>query len=84
MHKVTANQNIYLRFKITLDFDVFRDGQQRVLLQTWIGTLFEGVYLHLKALIFANDFLCVFVSVKRIHQNQRDVGLVLFVKMLKQ
>jgi len=49
-----------------------------------VPALVEGVDLHPVVFVLLEDFLGVVVGVERIHENQRNVSVEGFIKMLEE
>lgn len=49
----------------------------------YVPALVEGVYFDTVVSVFLQDLLGVFISVKAVHQDQRDVSVVGFIQMLQ-
>lgn len=59
-----------------------RNGEERLLANTRVTRLVEGEDLDVVIGILLNDTLSLIVGVERVHQDERDVGLVNFVEVL--
>lgn len=61
-----------------------RYGEERFLVDTWVPRLVEGEDLDVMVCVLLNDALRVLVRVERIHENERYIDAVHFVKVLRR
>ena len=61
-----------------------RYGEERFLVDTWVPRLVEGEDLDVMVCVLLNDALRVLVRVERIHEDERYIDAVHFVKVLRR
>jgi hypothetical protein len=61
-----------------------RHGEERFLVDAWVPGLVEGEDLDVMVCVLLDDALRVFVRVERVHEDERHIDTILFVKVLRR